>query len=197
MLHLYQLMITNKMDTFESRLQQVLTMEELSPAKFADMLGIQRSGISHLLSGRNNPSFDFITRMLEHFPELNADWLLMGKGKPYKDSSAPSTAAPAVSPAPKPSSQQIWQNQAALPHSPQMPQLFGEETIESEMESSQAPENAIFAPSVHDIPHFQEPETANSPRPADHPAAPSAAPSADRHIVRVTIFWSDGTYEEK
>ena len=167
-------MITNKMDTFESRLQQVLTMEELSPAKFADMLGIQRSGISHLLSGRNNPSFDFITRMLDHFPELNADWLLMGKGKPYKDSS---TQTP--------------------PQSSHMPQLFGEETIESEMESSQAPENAIFAPSVHDIPHFQEPETANSPRQAEHPAAPSAAPSADRHIVRVTIFWSDGTYEEK
>ena len=172
-------MITNKMDTFESRLQQVLTMEELSPAKFADMLGIQRSGISHLLSGRNNPSFDFITRMLEHFPELNADWLLMGKGKPYKDSSA------------------------QTPQSSQMPQLFGEEIIESKMESSQAPENAIFAPSVHDIPHFQEPETANSPRPAEHPAAPSvsgpspATPSADRHIVRVTIFWSDGTYEEK
>lgn len=72
------------MDTIESRLKQFLQMEGISPASFADTLGMQRSGISHLLNGRNNPSYDFITKMLQSYPELSAEWLLIGKGKPYK-----------------------------------------------------------------------------------------------------------------
>ena len=62
-------------------------MESLSPARFCEMMGIQRSGLSHLLSGRNNPSFEFIQKMLSTFPSLSADWLLLGKGKPYKENS--------------------------------------------------------------------------------------------------------------
>lgn len=70
----------------EQRLQLFLQMEQLSQSQFADKMGIQRSGVTHLLSGRNKPSFEFITRMLQAFPALNAEWLLLGKGKPYKDS---------------------------------------------------------------------------------------------------------------
>ena len=72
----------------EQRLQLFLQMEQLSQSQFADKMGIQRSGVTHLLSGRNKPSFEFITRMLQTFPTLNAEWLILGKGKPYKDSSA-------------------------------------------------------------------------------------------------------------
>lgn len=68
-----------------TRLKQFLEMESLSPARFCEMMGIQRSGLSHLLSGRNNPSFEFIQKMLSSFPNLSADWLLLGKGKPYKE----------------------------------------------------------------------------------------------------------------
>ncbi len=67
------------------RLQQFLDLEQLSPARLADILGIQRSGISHILSGRNKPSYDFITRFLAKFPNINPEWLLLGKGKPYKE----------------------------------------------------------------------------------------------------------------
>lgn len=65
------------------RLQQFLTMENLSPAHFAEKLGIQRSGVSHLLSGRNKPSFDFLQRMMKAFPDVNYEWLILGKGRPY------------------------------------------------------------------------------------------------------------------
>jgi len=75
----------------EQRLQLFLQMEQLSQSQFADKIGIQRSGVTHLLSGRNKPSFDFITRILRAYPTLNAEWLILGKGKPYKDAS---TAAP-------------------------------------------------------------------------------------------------------
>jgi transcriptional regulator with XRE-family HTH domain len=68
----------------KERLQYFLTQEKLSPAKLADILGIQRSGLSHILSGRNKPGYDFILKLLDNFEELNAEWLITGKGDPYK-----------------------------------------------------------------------------------------------------------------
>ena len=47
-------------------------------------MGVQRSGISHILSGRNYPSFDFLQKLLENFPRLNAEWLILGQGSMYK-----------------------------------------------------------------------------------------------------------------
>lgn len=67
------------------RIQQFLEIENLSPSKLADMLGLQRSGISHILAGRNKPSYDFILKFLRTFPNINPDWLLIGKGKIYRN----------------------------------------------------------------------------------------------------------------
>lgn len=67
------------------RIQQFLEIENLSPSKLADVLGLQRSGISHILAGRNKPSYDFILKFLKTFPNINPDWLLMGKGKIYRN----------------------------------------------------------------------------------------------------------------
>lgn len=80
------------MEAFERRLQQVLEMEEVSQAQFADKLGIQRGGLCHLLSGRNKPSFDFIVKLITSYPTVNPDWLLTGKGKPYKNDNSPEIA---------------------------------------------------------------------------------------------------------
>ena len=66
------------------RLKQFLAMEGLSPARFAEVMGIQRSGISHLLAGRNKPSFEFIQKMMTAYPDINYEWLILGKGRPYK-----------------------------------------------------------------------------------------------------------------
>ena len=74
----------------KDRLIQFLTTEQLSPAQFADMLGVQRSGVSHILSGRNKPGFDFIEKFLKRFPTANADWLITGRGKMYKEMQTPS-----------------------------------------------------------------------------------------------------------
>lgn len=68
-----------------NRLQQFLSLENLTPSALADKLGVQRSGLSHILSGRNKPGYDFIKKILTNFPEINSEWLLLGKGKPYKD----------------------------------------------------------------------------------------------------------------
>lgn len=68
----------------EERLLRILKHYEHSPSSFADKLGVQRSSISHLLSGRNKPGFDFLSRMITEFTDLNIDWVLTGKGNMLK-----------------------------------------------------------------------------------------------------------------
>jgi len=62
------------------RIQLLMKIYQISAADLADKLGTERSGISHFLSGRNKPSLSFITKMLEKFPEVSPDWLIMGGG---------------------------------------------------------------------------------------------------------------------
>ncbi|MEN8224573.1 MAG: helix-turn-helix transcriptional regulator [Bacteroidota bacterium] len=63
------------------RLTQVIKLKELSSSQFADEIGVQRSSVSHVLSGRNKPSLDFITKVILRFPDINPEWLLTGRGK--------------------------------------------------------------------------------------------------------------------
>ncbi len=67
-------------DPFISRMETILEHYGLSAAAFAGKLGVQRSGISHLLSGRNKPSMDFVLKLTATFPEVDLYWLLNGKG---------------------------------------------------------------------------------------------------------------------
>ena len=69
----------------KERLLEFLRTENKSSAQLAEEIGVQPSGISHILSGRNNPSLDFVLKMLEKYPYLSTDWLLFGKGSMYKD----------------------------------------------------------------------------------------------------------------
>ena len=66
---------------FNSRLEIILKHYGLSASVFAEKISVQRSSISHILSGRNKPSLDFIDKVLQVFPEIDLIWLLSGKGK--------------------------------------------------------------------------------------------------------------------
>lgn len=72
-----------------TRLKQFLAAENISQAQFADSINVVRASVSHVLSGRNNPSFDFIKAMMLQYPNLNIDWLMFGKGRMYKDQTRP------------------------------------------------------------------------------------------------------------
>jgi transcriptional regulator with XRE-family HTH domain len=61
-----------------------MAQEGLSATKFADEIGVQRSSVSHILSGRNNPGFEFIQKILSRYKSLNAEWLILGTGPMYK-----------------------------------------------------------------------------------------------------------------
>jgi len=65
---------------FTKRLQKVIDFYGESASSFAEKIGVQRSTISHILSGRNKPSLDFVMKVLSHFPEVELYWLMNGKG---------------------------------------------------------------------------------------------------------------------
>ncbi|MEN8121129.1 MAG: helix-turn-helix transcriptional regulator [Bacteroidota bacterium] len=67
----------------KDRIFKLLNEENLSSSKFADIIDVQRSSISHIISGRNKPSLDFIQKVLLNFPQINPDWLVIGKGEMY------------------------------------------------------------------------------------------------------------------
>jgi transcriptional regulator with XRE-family HTH domain len=68
------------MDIHE-RLQMVMKMHNLNASQFADKIGVQRSSISHILTGRNKPSLDFVQKTLQYFPRVNAEWFVTGKSE--------------------------------------------------------------------------------------------------------------------
>jgi transcriptional regulator with XRE-family HTH domain len=68
----------------ESRLNKLIRIKGLTASGFADELGVQRSGISHILNGRNKPSLDLLEKILRHFPDISPDWLILGKGEPLR-----------------------------------------------------------------------------------------------------------------
>ena len=67
-------------DDFVKRIEILLEYYGLNAASFADKIGVQRSSLSHLLSGRNKPSLDFVLKIVEVFPEIDLYWILIGKG---------------------------------------------------------------------------------------------------------------------
>lgn len=67
------------------RIKQVMDYSGLTPAQFATEIGINRSGLTHLFSGRNQPSLDLIKKILVAFPQIKTEWLMMGMGSMLKN----------------------------------------------------------------------------------------------------------------
>ncbi len=167
------------MNTFEERLQQFLDMEELSQAKFADTLGIQRGGLSHLLSGRNKPSYDFIVKLIASYPTLNSEWLLTGKGKPYKNQTD--------EPVHKRESRESEEISLFSETIPEETPIRAEEPFPDFGEMFSCTEES--GNQVTDI--QSDIEEIRTSEPSENPI------NRNRVIERITIFYSDGTFEER
>lgn len=79
---------------FTSRLQKVIDFYDETASSFAEKIGVQRSSISHILSGRNKPSLDFVMKILQAYPDVELYWLLNGKGNFPKSDNSPSSTSP-------------------------------------------------------------------------------------------------------
>ena len=74
----------------KDRISLLIKAKNLTAAQFADEIGVQKSSISHILSGRNNASLDFIQKILLSYPEVSMEWILFGKGPIFR-STEPAT----------------------------------------------------------------------------------------------------------
>ena len=85
MKYIYITFVNINFTIMRERILKFLAEEQISSSKFADEIRVQRSSVSHILSGRNNPSFDFIQKILNKYNNVSADWLIMGKGEMFKE----------------------------------------------------------------------------------------------------------------
>ena len=69
----------------QDRILKLINELDVSSTKLAEEIGVQRSSISHILSGRNKPSFDFIQKLLKRYPKINAKWLMLGEGPVFAE----------------------------------------------------------------------------------------------------------------
>lgn len=84
-------------DEFTNRIKKIMEYYDVSAAVFADKIGVQRSSISHILSGRNKPSLDFIIKITSVFEEVDMYWLINGKGSfPKNTANTPSSSTPTL-----------------------------------------------------------------------------------------------------
>lgn len=149
------------------RLLKFMEIEKLTASRLAEILGVQPATISHILSGRNKPSFEFIEKMLLRFPKVNPEWLLLGKSSLYR----PEIIAP--------------QNQnPVIPQAPPAHTLFSV----SEPISPEAP-GSIDQPTV-------TPTAVAQSSPAADPKQKQEIISnevSDTDIERIVIFLKNGT----
>ncbi len=69
----------------KDRIELLIKAKNLTAAQFADEIGVTKSSISHIISGRNNASLDFVQKILLRYPEVDMEWLMFGKGQLFKD----------------------------------------------------------------------------------------------------------------
>lgn len=93
--------------------------EQLGQAQFAAAIGIQRAGVSHILSGRNKPSLEVVQKILARFPKLNPDWLLTGQGEMLRAEASSAQAS-------------LFPSEAPLPEIKIMPEESGKDKQETE-----------------------------------------------------------------
>ncbi len=77
----------------KAKLEFLLKNKGLNATSLARLLEIQPSGLSHILSGRNKPSFDLVVKILKVFPELNPDWLLLDSEQIFRADVAPTISS--------------------------------------------------------------------------------------------------------
>ncbi len=68
----------------KSRIQKLLEISNKTLGQFSEMIGIKNSTLSHILNDRNKPSLDVLKKILQRFPEISSDWLILGQGPMYR-----------------------------------------------------------------------------------------------------------------
>ncbi len=162
------------MSTIGDRIRLLMHFKKLNATQLADILQVQRSSISHILTGRNKPSLDFVQKVISEFPEVSYDWLINGAGNlsrpSSKDSSNIDTSITTT---------QSTRDTNVIQQSP--PLVTDVSVKKSKINTSVTPEEDLAI---------------NSPRQAQVTPPNTQVKSALPNITKVIIFYEDGSYQE-
>lgn len=201
-----------------NRIALILQTQNLTVSAFADRIGVQRSALSHVLSGRNNPSLDFVTKILRTFPEIRSQWLLFGEGKMYDGLSCVSQGvsldvrpvetavlpgAETVLSAAEASAEGEFEAVELRPEGAASEAMtVPAESVQTEKTEAERPAMAavsdMAAVGIEAVPAMES-EAASAMKSEAAPALPDDfAPVQTDHprLVKVVFFYSDGHFEE-
>ncbi|MBN8825675.1 MULTISPECIES: helix-turn-helix transcriptional regulator [unclassified Spirosoma] len=161
--------------SINDKIKQILIDKNLTPSYFADEIGVQRSSISHILSGRNRPSFDIIQKIIRRFPELGYEWI-MEEDAYGSTTNQPSTYSNRISTPARSATDRVPNGQPSFYSYGSQPSVRSQRT-------------EIPPVSQHSQPMAE---------PADSAVEPiiSSNPSTDKKVERILIFYTDGSFKE-
>ncbi len=148
----------------KDRILQLVEEKNLTLGAFADEIGVERSTMSHIKAERSKPSLDVAQKILERYPEVNADWLILGKGPIYRQ-----------------------KTNSREPNLFDDFELIASSTTQNEQKTEQKTVTAVAQSTQNSVATAQNVVSVPAPTPA---------PTKQRCISRVILFYDDGTFEE-
>lgn len=182
-----------------NRINLILKAKNITARQFADAIGIQPSGMSHILGGRNNPSLEFVTKVIKRYPEIDANWLLLGRGEMYNGLGA-SVQIPSGGLSDAGPTHDIQPGREVS--------LFSDLDSSEESANVVEPDSDAGAGSITEIPAIKEKDQSSSIEVSEEELNPQKGrmenPSTElrsqfacgRHLVRLLMVYDDGTFEE-
>jgi len=164
------------------RIKLILEYYNLSPASFSEQIGINRSNLTHLFSGRNQPSLELAKKILHCYPDIKTEWLIMGVGEMFRSNEDKELNR---------NLQNDKKKQAEIPE----PDLFSSTTLLSKNSTSgesyvakqtNSSTQIINSREVEIIDHPTAEKIIENPPPSSHPL---------HHVAKIVFFYSDNSFE--
>ena len=211
--------------TDSEKIAAIIADKHLTNAQFCQTCGLQPATLSHITSGRSNPSLAILRSINQGFPDINPLWLFTDEGDMYgsptpstipSPATTPSTSAespaPTIGPAPQPSESNPQEDPFASTASPATGGtsqtrggLIG---AEPQNQSTTASNSSIFVEQAQGAP-VSTPAMNSQPELLPSTATLQAStasvtpqipvivhePPQRRNIVEIRVFYDDNTFE--
>ena len=190
------------------RINLILKAKNLTSRQFAEEIGIQPSGMSHILGGRNRPSLDFVMKVVTRYPEIDIKWLTLGEGEMYVSPYSmpvvqPSAPSPVVSRSEPPASQVTTYTEPDLFSSPEPELPIDQPAPVDEPTPMPLPEPDDVEPSVDPDEHNESQPEAPKPQLDENrlyglgkPAGAEKQNLRKKRIMKVVILYDDHSFSE-
>jgi len=170
--------------SLNERISKVIEYSGLTPSEFADEIDVQRSSISHVTSGRNKPSLEFIIKIKSRFPEILWDWLVNGDGEMLKSDLS--------------DEESISSEEKLKPTS--LPDLFtmmkdDEDFGVEEAEQTALPENSSESVKTYQSKANEEITDSQRLEKTNYTLPPQLTDHQQNKIKRIVIFYDNGKFE--